>query len=99
MGNVLEFQVTESKEFFVAAEGLNVYKSIAEEAKKITINKIDLKVSPTLPGGSSYFSAQGIRLDIQASLNTSQSPSDFDLVFLNSYGQEIHIGEKLKIYS
>lgn len=55
VGNVFEFQVTESKEFFVAVEGLGVCKSLPEGAKKITINKIDLPVSPTLPGGSSYF--------------------------------------------
>lgn len=99
VGNIFEFQVTESKEFFVAVEGLGVCKSMPEGAKKISINKIDLPVSPTLPGSSSYFSAQGIGLDIQASLSTSQSPSDFDLVFLNSYDQEIHVGGRLKISS
>ena len=99
VGNVFQLKVTESKDFYVAVEGVGVCKSKAERAKKITVNVIDLPVEPVLPGGTSYFSAQGVGLTVKAKLDNSQSPLDFDLVFLNSFEQEIHVGENLQISS
>ena len=99
VGDVFQLQVTDSKDFFVTVEGTNVCKSTREETKKISITVLPLPIAPILPEGNSYFSPQGVGLEITPKLDASQTFDDFDLVFYNSYDQIIFTGKKLQISS
>jgi uncharacterized repeat protein (TIGR01451 family) len=99
VGDIFQLRVTGSTDFFVTVEGTNVCKSAIGKTKKVSLSVLPLPAPPILPGGTSYFSPQGVGLEITAKLDVSQSSDDFDLVFYNSYDQIIYRGEKFQISS